>query len=492
MSSYLLSLALFSPLLGVLLALPVPRERIAYHRLVGVVFILLSSLAVFAAAASFNLGAKGMQLVENLPWIPALGVRFHLGVDGLSLPLLVMTTLVSLLVVLSSWNWRTRVKEYFILILLLQTGMLGVFVSLDLFLFFFCFELTLIPMYFLIGIWGGARKDYAAVKFILYTGLGSAIMFIAFLALRLSGGTFSFTRLAAVAAGFPPAFQWAVFLALFLAFAIKTPIVPFHTWLPDAHVEAPTQASMLLAGVLLKMGTYGILRLNFTLFPAVAHAFAPVLAVFAVVNVLYGAFLAMAQRDLKKMVAYASISSMGYVLLGAAAGTNIALDGAVLQMFTHGLVSAFMFFAVGIIYERAHTRQIPELGGLAGRMPLWAWSTLIGALCYLGLPGLGIFASEFTVFLGSYAVLPWATILAGAGIVLTAGYLLYMGERVLFGPLRPTLAGLPDARGWVEILPMVSLIGLMLAVGIFPASLGQFINPAMGHLAQLLKGGAIS
>ena len=440
----------------------------------------LGSLALSVAAAlTFRGGQPGMQLVSRLNWIPALGIRLHLGVDGISLPLLLMTAFLAATTVLASWGVRRRSGEYFFWLQLLSVGMLGVFTALDLFVFFFFFELALIPMYFLIGLWGGPRKDYAAMKFLLYTGLGSIVMFLAFLVLRFYGGTFDLLTLEHTR--FPVPVQLAVFAALFLAWAVKTPVVPLHTWLPDAHVEAPTPASMLLAGVLLKMGTYGLLRISLGIFPALFHAFAPVLAVLAVVNILYGALLAMAQTDLKGLVAYASISSMGYILLGEAAGTGLALEGAVLQMVAHGLVAALLFLAAGDIHELAGTRAIPALGGLLTRAPTLDWLSLLGALCYLGLPGLAVFAAEFPIFLGSFAAFPTYTVLAAAGIVLTAGYLLWTAQRILFGPGRE--AALLPALGGMRLLPLALLAASLVAVGVYPTVWYHLIGPAVHLLA---------
>ena len=380
--------------------------------------------------------------------------------------------------VLVSWRIEARAREYFVWLLILQTAVMGVFLSLDLVLFFIFWELELAPMYFLISIWGTGRREYSAMKFLVYTFLGSAFMFAAILALYLSfpgaERTFDMTVLAErdLTALILPASL--VFSGFLLAFAVKLPIFPLHTWLPDAHTDAPTAVSVMLAGVLLKMGGYGLIRINAGLFPDELRAAAPVLAALAVVNVLYGAFIVLRQSDLKRLVAYSSVSHMGFVVLGlaslgatGASLTGVGLSGAAMQLFTHGVITGLLFVVVGLIYERAHTRHIPDLGGLMRRMPLIGAAFVLAGLASLGLPSTGGFVAELLVFLGTFDVYPWATGLAAFGVVLAAGYILWTAQRTLFGPQRPRWEAIEDA-GAVDAAAMGVLLVPIFAVGLYP------------------------
>src|SRR3989338_1473835 len=370
----LLSLAVFLPILGILLLFFIPKDKTALIRVTSgiVTFItLIVSLIIFA---NFNINDPGLQLQERLSWIPQVNINYHLGVDGLSYSMVFLTALLCFLACIASNSIKERIKEYYIFFLLLEAGMMGTFLALDLFLFYVFWEITLVPMYFLIGIWGGPRKEYAAIKFFLYTLAGSVFMLLAILALYLHAAphTFAIPELAAVGRSLPLGLQQLLFLGFFLAFAIKVPVFPFHTWLPDAHVEAPTPISVLLAGVLLKMGGYGLFRIAFPLLPAAAQTLAGPLAVLAVINILYGALVAMAQTDFKKLVAYSSVSHMGFVLLGASAMTQTGFNGAMLQMVSHGLLTGGMFLLVGVLYDRTHTRDLAAFGGLSARVPVYS------------------------------------------------------------------------------------------------------------------------
>lgn len=452
---------------------------------------LAATLTVFVLGlfvwSQLDLSATAPQFVQRHAWISAFHVEYFVGVDGLSAPLLALTGLLGVGAVFVSWSQTHRVKEFFFWLLLLESGILGVFVSLDMLLFFLFWEVELIPMYLLIALWGSGRKEYSAMKFLLYTAGSSALMLAGILVLYYSTGTFDMIALR------DTPFQTAlitapgVFFLLFAAFAVKLPIWPFHTWLPDAHGDAPTAASVLLAGVMLKMGGYGILRLCYSFFPGVAHDYAWLLAALAVVNVLYGAVLVLRQKDLKRLIAYSSVSHMGFVLLGLASLSQIGLTGAALQMFTHGTITGMLFMVAGLVYDRAHTRNIPDLGGLAPRMPVIAMGFIIAGLASLGLPAMSGFVAELLVFLGSFETYRVATLLALFGVLLSAGYILWTVQRVFFGPEQPRWAGLSDARV-VEIVPLVGMTAAILVVGIYPALVTDTFKAGLAPIVTLLGG----
>src|SRR6059058_5129110 len=413
LAHHILSVVLFTPLVGALLVLFIPRQRENAHKIAGNVFGMLGFLVSLPLLRWFKPEGGGFTFEEAADWIPSIGAKYHLGIDGISLLLVMLTTFLGMIAILSSWSAiHLRTKEYYILLLLLQTGMIGVFASLDFFLFYVFWEVMLVPMYFLIGVWGGERRIYAATKFFLYTMIGSVLMLVAIIALYFIHGnatgtfTFSYPQIqSALASGrvvLSPAIELWLFVAFFLAFAIKVPLFPFHTWLPDAHVEAPTAGSVLLAGVLLKMGTYGLVRFNLPLFPHISHLFAPLISLLAIVGIIYGALVAMVQPDMKKLVAYSSVSHLGFVVLGIFSFTIQGLEGAIYQMLNHGVSTGALFLLVGVIYDRRHTRLIEEFGGLANRMPLYAAFFLIVTLASIGLPGLNGFVGEFLILLGTF------------------------------------------------------------------------------------------
>jgi NADH-quinone oxidoreductase subunit M len=482
----------FLPLLGVAVVLCLPAQNHALIKQAALGFTLPTfGLGIWLFAA-FDRGATSFQWVDRMPWIASYDIEYFVGVDGLSIAMVLLTALLCPICVLASWGIDKGVKGYFALFLMLETGMLGVFVALDFFLFYVFWEVMLLPMYFLIGIWGGARREYAAIKFFLYTFAGSVLLLIAMLVLYFGTEphTFAIPELMQRTSGFSVQLQHLLWLALFVAFAIKIPVFPFHTWLPDAHVEAPTAISVILAGVLLKMGTYGILRINYGILPAATADLAFwLLAALGTFNIVYGALCAMAQSDLKKLVAYSSISHMGYVMLGMAAFTPQGINGAVLQMFNHGTITAMLFLLVGVIYDRAHHRDIDGFGGLAGIMPVYTGVTGLAFFAAMGLPGLSAFISEVLVLLGAWQRYPGLTIVAASAIVLTAGYLLWTLQRVWLGHPADRYAGLPDlnARELVTLLPLAAIV---IVLGVYPHAVLDLINASLLQLNEVVKAGA--
>jgi NADH-quinone oxidoreductase subunit M len=484
----ILTATVFTPVVGLVVVLLLPERWLNGIRAVAVAFTAVALGFSVWALAAFDPGITGaMQFEEIHRWIPSVDVFYHLGVDGLSVPLLILTTLLSFLAAIASFSIKERVKEYFALYLLLEAGMLGVFVSLDLFLFYVFWEVMLVPMYFLIGIWGGERREYAAIKFFLYTLLGSVIMLLGILALYFTSQphTFDMLELIRQQGTFVRAFQIIVFLAFYVGFAIKVPVFPFHTWLPDAHVEAPTAISVLLAGVLLKMGGYGLLRVSFPILTAGAHWFAWPLAILGVINIVYGSLVAMAQKDLKKLIAYSSVGHMGFVLLGAAAMTPTGLNGAVMQMFNHGIITGALFLLVGVLYDRAHTRDIAAFSGLAVRVPVYVGIMSFTMFASLGLPGLAGFVSEFLSLAGSFPVFPVLVIISGLGIVITAAYFLWTIRRMFLGTLNERWASLPDIN-FRELVTVVPLMVLMVLIGVYPSILIKLMNPALTELSRVM------
>jgi len=487
----ILSLILFLPAAGGILLLFFPRESRRQMRLFACLVSLADLLLCLWLYASYEKALGSFQFVERAPWIPALGVHYFLAVDGLSLPMVILTALLSFLSILYSEMIEERAKEYFFLFLLLETGMLGVFLALDLFLFYVFWEVSLVPMYFIIGVWGGPRREYAAIKFFLYTLAGSVLMLLGILVLYFSMQPHTFDMVEIIeaqplAAALP--LQALVFWAFYVAFAIKVPAFPFHTWLPDAHVEAPTAGSVILAGILLKMGGYGLIRMSIPFFPEAMATYAGVIGVIALINIVYGSLVALAQSDLKKLVAYSSIGHMGFVMLGVAAGSARGLDGAVLQMFSHGCITGALFLLVGVVYERAHHRDLWRFGGLAKQMPLYYGIFLFMALASLGLPGLSGFIAELLVLLGSFQMLHTRlmAVIAVLGIVITAAYMLWTVQRVFLGPPKEEYAEFSDATA-VEVGSLAPLMVVVLLIGVYPQPLLGPIDASMSALAQMLS-----
>jgi NADH-quinone oxidoreductase subunit M len=517
----MLSWITFLPVAGMVIVLALSNKKVNTIRWTAALFTGIQVVLAAVIFLKFNRGMagintqEGFQFLEKASWIDVRSIswfgRIHIeylmGIDGLSVLMVILTALISFIAVFASWGIEKSVKGYFALLLLLDTGMMGVFVSLDFFLFYVFWELMLLPMYFLIGVWGGPRREYAAIKFFLYTLLGSVLMLLALLALYFSVTVadpatgekiHTFNMLAmmnpanydpgSILGGFNTTWRYVAFIALFIGFAIKVPIFPFHTWLPDAHVEAPTAISVILAGVLLKMGTYGLLRVSFPMFPdATAHYQIP-LAILGLINIVYGALVAMAQTDMKKLIAYSSISHMGVVVLGMAALNTQGITGAVMQMFNHGTITAMLFLIVGVIYDRAHTRGLNEFGGLMNQMPKFSAVMTLAFFAALGLPGLSGFISEAFSFLGAFQSFRWITIASSVGIVLTAAYMLWTLQRVFLGTLPERWKSLPDINGR-ELFTLVPLAVIVLFLGIYPSPMINLMSTSVNTLVDLVRGG---
>jgi NADH-quinone oxidoreductase subunit M len=470
----ILSVILFTPLAGAILLLFVSKRSENAIKWIANLF----AVAGFAVSVPlwfwYNPQNAEYQFQERLPWIPSIGAEYFLGVDGFSVLLILLTTLMGVIAVLSSWTAITeRVKEYYIFLLVLQTGMLGAFMSLDFLLFFLFWEVMLVPMYFLIGIWGSSNRLYSAIKFFLYTLVGSVVMLLGILALYFAyhgaTGQYTFDVTRYQAYNFPANLQWWVFLAFFLGFAIKVPMFPFHTWLPDAHTDAPTAGSVILAAVLLKMGTYGFIRFSLPILPDATHAFVPLMVTLSIIGIIYGALVAMAQRDWKRLVAYSSVSHMAMVMLGMFALNPVGITGSIIQQLNHGISTGALFLLVGVVYERRHTREISEYGGLSKVMPIYAAIFLLMTMSSIGLPTLNGFIGELLILQGIFTVsLAWAAV-AASGIVLGAAYMLWLYQRTMFGKVdNPKNEGLADV-GLREFALFAPLIILAVWIGLYPS-----------------------
>lgn len=501
MTENVLTYMVFFPLAGMVVVLLLPSNRHNLIRWVSAAVTVPPLLLAVWLFSNFDRNVPGLQFVEKVPWIPAYNIDYFVGVDGISISMVLLTALLSFLCMFASWGIDKAVKGYFALFLLLDTGMMGVFVSLDFFLFYIFWEVMLLPMYFLIGIWGGPRREYAAIKFFLYTLFGSVLMLLAILALYFTSDphTFDMTQLIAQNSKYSVAvipvwpfnqwgwgFQHVVWMALFIGFAIKIPAFPFHTWLPDAHVEAPTAVSVILAGVLLKMGTYGILRINFPILPAATADLAfYFLAALGAWNIIYGALCAMAQTDFKKLIAYSSVSHMGYVMLGMASFTPHGINGAVLQMFNHGIITAMLFLLVGVIYDRAHHREIDGFGGLAHLMPVYTAVTALAFFASMGLPGLSGFISEVLVLLGAWQKYHVLAILGAGGIVLTAGYFLWTMQRVYLGQPNEKYHGIAEINGR-EMFTLAPLGIIVVILGVYPHAVLDLLSSSLNQLNEIV------
>jgi NADH-quinone oxidoreductase subunit M len=512
----------FLPVIGMVIVLLLPKEQKSAVRWTSLVFTLLQVVLAFVLFGRFDRTMAGVNSVDTMQfkevfswinihstsWFGIIKIDYFMGVDGISMPMVFLTAIISCIAVISSWNIEKSIKGYFALLLLLDTGMMGVFVALDFFLFYIFWEIMLLPMYFLIGVWGGPRREYAAIKFFLYTLLGSVFLLLAMLALYFSvvvvdpetgAKIHTFNMIAmmnpanydpnSLLAGVSTNWRYIAYIAIFVGFAIKVPIFPFHTWLPDAHVEAPTAISVILAGVLLKMGTYGLMRIAFPMFPDAAVHFIYPLAFLGFVNIIYGALCAMAQKDFKKMIAYSSVSHMGIVILGMAALNTQGMVGAMLQMFNHGTITAMLFLIVGVLYDRAHTRGLDEFGGLMNKMPGYSAVMVIAFFAAIGLPGLSGFISEAFSFLGAFQSFRWLTMASAFGIVLTAGYMLWTLQRVYLGSLPEKWNALTDINAR-ELTMLVPLAIIVIVLGVYPNLMLDVMNTSANTLVDLVKGSA--
>jgi NADH-quinone oxidoreductase subunit M len=503
---HLLTIVAFWPIVGVIVLIFLNKENknlIRWWANIVTIAGFIISLPIWFWF-DFN-NSDQMQFVERVPWIQTLGVDYHVGIDGIALLLVMLTTLLGALAVLSSWDAiENRMKEYYAFLLMLQTGMLGVFISLDFFLFYVFWEVMLVPMYFLIGVWGGPRKLYAAIKFFLYTLFGSVLLLLGILALYFNypgiaaqqpeianqfgtGYTFNVLAFHAMGSFLPADLQWWIFLAFFVGFAIKVPMFPFHTWLPDAHVEAPTAGSVILAGVLLKMGTYGFLRFSLPILPEGTTAFVPLMIALSIIGIIYGALVAMMQPDMKKLVAYSSVSHMGFVTLGMFALNPNGLNGSIIQQINHGISTGALFLIVGMIYERRHTREIAQFGGISHIMPVFAVVFLIMTMSSIGLPLLNGFIGEFTILMGALQENLWWAVAAGSGIVLGAAYMLWLYQRTMFGNLdNPANQKLIDLN-FREIVTIVPLIIMAFWIGLYPAPFFRAVDKPMNRIVQKIR-----
>jgi NADH-quinone oxidoreductase subunit M len=497
MKQYLLTALILIPVIGALAAITHGllrrSKRETDYRWIALLFSVITFLvSLFLIGNEGGISADGFSFVQNVPWIDSIGARYHIGVDGISLWLVILTTLLVPIAILSSWtSVEKKQLTYYVFLLVLESAMIGVFVSLDLLVFYLFFEASLVPMFFLIGIWGGERRIYAATKFFIYTALGSLLMLVGIIAIYYLVGSFDYVTVLDKLRQTPLAerTEFWLFLAFAFAFCIKVPLFPFHTWLPDAHTEAPTAGSVILAGVLLKMGTYGLLRFNLTFFPVASHKFAPLIITLAIIGIIYGALVAMVQPDVKRLVAYSSVSHMGFVVLGLFSFTGQGLQGALYQMLNHGVSTGALFLLVGMIYERRHTRMISEFGGLAQSMPWFSAFFVITSLSSIGLPFLNGFVGEFLIMLGMWTsnsvAYPWiATMLAGTGVIWAAVYMLWMLQRVVFGRItQPKNATLLDLN-WREIGLLLPLLALMLYMGVYPR---PFLNRTRESIQAVQK-----
>ena len=482
----LLSITTFLPLVGALAILLLRGGEENSARIARWIALWIS-LATFAVSvevwAAFDPGRADFQLIEKADWLPDFNIGYRMGIDGISLFFVLLSTFLTPICVVSSWLAVTRrVKEYMIAFLVLETLMVGMFCALDLIVFYMFFEGVLIPMFLIIGVWGGPRRVYAAFKFFLFTLLGSVLMLLAILAIYFATGTTDITE--ALAYNFPPNLQIWLWLAFFASFAVKVPMWPVHTWLPDAHVEAPTAGSVILAGVLLKMGGYGFIRFSLPMFPDASATFAPMVYTLSVVAIIYTSLVALAQQDMKKLIAYSSVAHMGFVTIGIFTVTPEGLQGAMIQMLSHGVVSAALFLCVGVVYDRLHTREIARYGGLVNNMPRYALAFMIFMLASVGLPGTSGFVGEFLSLIGAYQVNTWVAFLATTGLILGAAYMLYLYRRVVFGTITKD-----DVRAMLDLSPrevliFAPMIAVVLWMGIYPSS---FLRPMQPSLANLIE-----
>ncbi len=488
----ILSATIWLPVAAAIIIAFLPRDSAGTIKGLGLLAALATFVLSLGIVFGFQDGVPGYQLVETREWIPQWGIQYSLGVDGISLWLVMLTTLLTPVVLLAGWNGiHKHPKEYVISFLIMEAAMIGVFLATDLVLFYVFFELTLLPMYLIIGVWGGARRIYAAIKFFLFTITGSLLMLFGIIYIGFqhwhATGVASFYVTDLYGVGVTPFAQTLLFFAFSLAFAIKVPLFPLHTWLPDAHVEAPTGGSIILAGVMLKMGTYGFLRFVLPYFPQASHRYAPLLIALAVIGIIYGALVSWVQPDMKKLVAYSSVSHLGFCVLGIFAMNQTAIEGSILQMVNHGISTGALFLLVGVIYERRHTRMLEDYGGIAKTMPVYATIFVITMLSSVGLPGLNGFVGEFLILSGSFQTNPRAAIIATTGVILAAIYLLWLIQKVFYGPITVEAnKSIPDIA-WNEVAAMIPLMVLMVWIGLYPNTFLRKMEPSVKQLLTAVK-----
>jgi NADH-quinone oxidoreductase subunit M len=486
----ILSTLIFLPVAGAAVLLLIPRSQETLIKWMALAVSILDFCLSIPLFTNFDKTTHLMQFAERHAWIPAWNINYSLGVDGISILFVLLSTLVTILCVLISWNSiKSKVKEFFIAILFVEGAMIGVFCALDFFLFYIFWEAMLIPMYLLIGVWGGPNRVYAAVKFFLYTLVGSVLMLVGIIVLYFyAGRTFDIVELATKS--YPYNMQLVLFWAFFAAFAVKVPMFPVHTWLPDAHTEAPTAGSVILAAILIKMGAYGFLRFSMPILPDASRAMTPVMMTLSVIAIIYGGVICLAQTDLKRLIAYSSVSHMGFVTLGIFALNTQGMEGGVLQMINHGIVTGALFLSIGAIYDRTHTRQIADYGGVASAMPTYAALFMVFTLASIGLPSTNGFVGEFLIILGGFAANQWAGVLAATGIIIGAGYMLWLYQRVFFMQTNPKVAGLNDIDGR-EIIALLPMIIMIFWIGIYPNTFLGFMHESVSHLIERVNAGGM-
>ena len=484
----ILSILVFLPILGLIIIMVLPKSAAPKAKIVALVFTLFTVAIAAYIWLIFDKTSGNMQFVEKYNWIQGVNIYYNLGIDGISLPIVFLTCFLSVLGVLVSWNMDNRPKAFFALLLLLQTGMLGVFVALDFILFYIFWELVLLPMFFLIGIWGSSRRHYASIKFFIYTLFGSVLMLVGILIVFFGSGMNSFDMVGLAKSSIAPGTQNWIFLLMFMGFAIKVPMFPLHTWLPDAHTEAPTAGSVLLAGILLKMGAYGFIRIAIPILPYASKSWAPAISILSIIGIVYGALACLVQKDVKRLIAFSSVSHMGFVMLGIASLNQTAITGSVLQMFNHGCITGMLFLVIGMIYDRTHTRQISELGGLANKMPFFAGMLAFASFASLGLPGLSGFWGEFMILFGTfenntvfYQIMVYIAVL---GIVLGAAYLLLMLQKVIFGEYKGQVQEFKKVSA-VDIITLIPLIIIIIYIGVNPSGIINVISSSVSKLAGM-------
>ena len=489
MSAPLLSALIFFPIIGGFSLLIVKREDVQAIKIMALIISLIEFVLSIPLFFMFDKTTYLMQFTEHHSWIPAFNINYSLGVDGISVLFVLLSTLVTILAILVSWEAiEKKVLEFFLSILVLEGVMIGVFCATDIFLFYIFWEVMLIPMFLIIGIWGGPNRIYATIKFFLYTLIGSLLMLVGIIALYMKGGhTFDVIELAKHS--YPLKFQIWLFLAFFAAFAVKVPMWPVHTWLPDAHTEAPAAGSVILAAVLIKMGAYGFLRFSMPILPQATQAMMVPMIVLSLIGIVYGAVICLAQKDLKRLIAYSSVSHMGYITLGIFCLNSQSVEGGILQMINHGVVTGALFLCIGMVYERTHTRVIKDYGGLASTMPVFGSFFLLFTLAAVGLPATNGFIGEFLILLGSFIYRPWAAFFAATGLVLGAWYMLWLYQRVFFNPINKKVVGLPELSTR-EIITLLPMVGLVFWIGLYPDAMLSFMHVSVTHLIDQVQGSA--